>query len=50
MSGMSIPKSLTVDGLENAERLVLYVDDTGDGPENDMANWVEPVLYLKEAK
>jgi hypothetical protein len=50
MSGMSIPKSIAVDGLENAERLVLYVDDTGDGPENDLANWIEPVLYLKEAK
>ncbi len=50
MSGMSIPKTLTVDGLQDAERLVLHVDDTGDGADNDLANWVEPVLYLKEAR
>lgn len=51
MSGMTIPKTLTVDGLDNAERLVLHVDDTGDGADdNDLADWVDPVLYLKEGK
>jgi hypothetical protein len=36
--------------LQDAERLVLHVDDTGDGADNDLANWVEPVLLLKEAR
>jgi hypothetical protein len=50
MSGMTIAKTLTVDGLENAERLVLRVDDMNDGNDNDLADWVDPVLYLKEMK
>ena len=47
MTGMTPPKTLTVEGLENAERLLLVVDDTGDGALNDLANWADPVLYLK---
>lgn len=48
MTGMTLPKTLSVEGLDNAQRLLLWVDDTGDGSENDLANWVDPVLYMKE--
>jgi len=50
MTGMTLAKKLEVDGLEDAERLLLLVDDAGDGSEKDLADWVEPVLYLKELK
>ena len=50
MSGMTLPKTLLVEKLENAERLLLWVDDTGDGAENDLANWVNPVLRVKETE
>jgi hypothetical protein len=49
MSGMTLAKTLSVEGLENAERLLLVVDDGGDGSENDMANWVDPALTVKAA-
>ncbi len=48
MTGMSIPKVLTVDKLEEADRLLLIVEDAGDGPDYDLANWVKPTLFLKE--
>jgi hypothetical protein len=48
MTGMTLPKTLSVEGLENAERLQLWVDDGGDGPQNDLANWVDAVLTVKE--
>jgi hypothetical protein len=50
MSGMTLPKTLRVDDLDGAERLVLMVDDGGDGSENDLADWVNPVLVLKEVQ
>lgn len=50
MTGMTLPKTLAVDGLDKAERLLLWVDDAGDGSEKDLANWIDPVLYLKETK
>jgi len=50
MTGMALPRTLTVDDLGKADRLLLVVDDGGDGSDNDLANWVEPVLYLKEEK
>jgi hypothetical protein len=50
MSGMTLPKTLRVDDLDGAERLVLMVDDGGDGSENDLADWVNPVLVVKEAQ
>jgi hypothetical protein len=49
-SGMTLPKTLRVDGLDGAERLVLRVEDEGDGSDNDLADWVNPVLVLKEAQ
>jgi len=49
-SGMTLPKTLRVDDLDGAERLVLMVDDGGDGSENDLADWVNPVLVLKEVQ
>lgn len=50
MSGMTLPKTLTVENLDEAERLLLLVEDAGDGAEDDLANWVEPVLIVKEAE
>jgi hypothetical protein len=50
MSGMTLPKTLRVDDLDGAERLVLMVDDGGDGSDNDLADWVNPVLVVKEAQ
>ena len=50
MTGMTLPRTLTVENLDEAERLVLWVDDADDGAENDLANWVEPVLYLRDTK
>ena len=47
MTGMTLPKTLSVEGLEDAERLLLVVDDAGDGADNDLANWVDPVLTVK---
>jgi hypothetical protein len=49
MTGMTLFKTLSVDGLEDAERLLLLVEDGGDGLENDVANWVDPVLTVKDA-
>ncbi|MCJ8331454.1 MAG: NPCBM/NEW2 domain-containing protein, partial [Lentisphaeria bacterium] len=49
-TGMSRAKKLEVKDLAKAKRLLLIVDDGGDGAENDMANWVDPILYLKEKK
>ncbi len=50
MTGMTLPKTLSVEGLEEAERLQLWVDDGGDGPENDLADWVDAVLTVKEGQ
>jgi hypothetical protein len=49
-SGMTMPKTLSVDDLDGAERLLLMVDDGGDGSDNDLANWVNPVLVVKEVQ
>jgi hypothetical protein len=48
VTGMTIPKTLTVDKLEDADRLLLIVEDAGDGADYDLANWVKPTLFLKE--
>ncbi|MBM4142044.1 MAG: hypothetical protein FJ225_00400 [Lentisphaerae bacterium] len=48
MTGMTLAKTLSVEGLEDAERLLLLVDDGGDGAENDLADWVDAVLTVKE--
>jgi hypothetical protein len=48
VTGMTLPKTLQVDKLDEADRLMLIVDDSGDGLDNDLANWVVPTLFLKE--
>ncbi|MBM4148939.1 MAG: hypothetical protein FJ224_07835, partial [Lentisphaerae bacterium] len=50
MTGMTIPKTLMVEELDEAERLLLWVDEAGDGPDNDLANWADPILHVKETK
>jgi hypothetical protein len=47
VNGFSKPKTLKVDGLDGAERLILSVTDAGDGNRDDLANWVEGRLWLK---
>lgn len=49
VSGFSKPQTLTVDGLEASNRLILSVTDAGDGNNHDLANWVDGKLYLKAA-
>ena len=46
VNGFSKPKTLKVDGLEGAQRLILSVTDAGDGNRDDLANWVDGKLYL----
>jgi hypothetical protein len=48
MNGFSKPKTLRVDGLEGARRLILTVTDGEDGNRDDLANWVDGKLYLKD--
>jgi hypothetical protein len=50
MTGMTLAKKLEVKGLKDGERLLLMVDDGGDGSENDLGNWIEPVLYLEDGE
>lgn len=47
LNGFSASKTLKIDGLENAKRLVLSVMDAGDGNKSDLGNWVDGKLYLK---
>ena len=46
MTGFSKAEKLTVDGLENARRLTLIVEDGGDGHQNDLADLVDGKLFL----
>jgi hypothetical protein len=48
LTGFSKPKTLTVDGLENAQRLILNVTDADDGNRDDLANWVDGKFFLKK--
>jgi hypothetical protein len=48
MNGFSKPKTLKVDGLEGARRLILNVTDAEDGNRDDLANWVDGKLFLKK--
>jgi hypothetical protein len=47
VNGFDAAKTLTVDGLGTAERLILSVTDAGDGDRHDLANWVDGRLTLK---
>ncbi|MFM8635879.1 MAG: NPCBM/NEW2 domain-containing protein, partial [Planctomycetia bacterium] len=46
VNGFDAAKSLTVDGLGAADRLILSVTDAGDGDRHDLANWVDGKLVL----
>ena len=48
VNGFSKPKTLRIDGLEGAQRLILSVTDAEDGNRDDLANWVDGKLYLKD--
>ena len=47
VNGFDVAKTLTVDGLDKAGRMILSVTDAGDGDRNDLANWVDGKLVLK---
>jgi hypothetical protein len=47
MSGFSTSKTLRVEDLAGARRLILSVTDAGDGNRNDLANWIDGRLFLK---
>ncbi len=47
MNGFMASKTLRVDDLAGARRLLLSVIDAGDGNKNDLADWVDGKLYLK---
>lgn len=46
VNGFDAAKTLSVDGLGQAERLILSVTDAGDGDRHDLANWVDGRLTL----
>lgn len=48
ITGFSKPKTLRVDGLEAAQRLILQVTDAEDGNRDDLADGVDGKLYLRE--
>jgi hypothetical protein len=47
MTGLSNPKRLRVDQLGPARRMILSVQDGGDGNRNDLADWVDGKLFLR---
>ncbi|MFM8703728.1 MAG: NPCBM/NEW2 domain-containing protein, partial [Planctomycetia bacterium] len=47
INGFDAAKSLTVDGLGAADRLILSVTEAGDGDRHDLANWVDGRLVLR---
>jgi hypothetical protein len=49
VNGFDPAKTLTIDGLDKAGRMILSVTDAGDGDRNDLANWVDGRLVLKTA-
>jgi len=48
MNGFAVPAQLEVDELEDVNRLVLVVEDGGDGNDDDLADWVDGKLFLKK--
>jgi hypothetical protein len=47
VNGFDPAKTLAIDGLDKAGRMILSVTDAGDGDRNDLANWVNGKLVLK---
>ena len=47
INGFSKPKTLTIDKLGGAQRMILSVVDAGDGNNQDLLNWVDGKLFLK---
>jgi hypothetical protein len=47
INGFSKPKTLRIDNLDRAQRLILSVSDADDGNRDDLANWVDGKLHLK---
>ncbi len=50
VNGFNPAKTLVIDKLGKAERLILSVTDAGDGDKHDLANWVDGKLILKAAE
>lgn len=50
ISGFSKPKTLVVDKLAGARRMILSVMDAGDGNRHDLANWVDGKLYFRKSE
>ena len=48
VNGFSKPKTIRVDGLEGAQRVILSVTDAEDGNRDDLANWADGKLFLRE--
>jgi len=48
LNGFSKPVTLKVEGLQTARRMALLVTDGGDRNADDLANWVDAKLILKE--
>ena len=48
INGFSKPKTLEIDKLEGAKRLILSVTDAEDGNRDDLANWVDGKLWLRD--
>jgi len=48
LTGFSKPVTLRVDKLESGQRLILSVTDAEDGNRDDLANWVDGKLFLKQ--
>jgi hypothetical protein len=47
MTGFDEPRTLRVEGLEGAQRLILSLTDADDGNRDDLGNWVDGKLYMK---
>jgi hypothetical protein len=50
LNGFTLAKTLTIDKLGKADRLILSVTDAGDGDKHDLANWIDGKLILKAAE
>jgi hypothetical protein len=48
INGFSKPKTIKIDDLTGAQRLILSVTDADDGNRDDLANWADGKLYLQD--